>query len=391
MDILDGVRVADFSHAIAGPAAAMTLADLGAEVVKFEPLGGELSRTVGTGGTLYTAMNRGKRSVAVDLSAARGREVASRYVENADVVIESFRRGVMERWGLHYEAVHRTNPTVIYASVSGFAFSGPDAARRGMDLVLQAESGLMRLTGELDGPPLRVGMAVVDVFTAASLSQALLAALYRRERTGKGAHIEITLLDAALFAQIAQIGEFSRKGSEPRRTGNSATQGAPADVFQTADGFLLVVAFMPKHWQRFCEETGLTDLLTDPRFSSNELRCQNRKALTGLIEDRFRSASTEAWYRRLREANLLAGRVRTYSDILSDDCLKASGVFQNTVAPDGGSVVTTTLPYSIDGERAVSALPPPVLGHDTRALLLEWGFLDEQVQGLLADGVVQFG
>ena len=270
----------DFSQLIAGPSAGVMLADLGADVIKVEKPTGELGRTVGPEvgvPATFAAYNRGKRALAVDITTPEGREVVTKLIATSDVLIQNFRPGVMDRLGFGYEAVHEANPRLVYTSLSAYNPDGAGRNRPGTDAALQAESGLMAVTGPEDGDPYKVGVQVVDAATGLAIGQAILAALLQRTTTGVGAHLRLSLFEVATYVQSSAFAIASRFGHELDRPGNTAgALGAPTDLFRVADGFVMVVAYFPDQWKKLCTLLDVAELHDDPRFATNANRIAHK-------------------------------------------------------------------------------------------------------------------
>jgi len=387
---LAGVRVIDFGQYIAGPGAAMVLAELGADVIKVEPLAGDQARHIGRyGESMVRAYNRGKRSIALDLKSDAGREIALRLVGRSDVVIQNLRPGVMEKLGLGPAEVRAKNPNVIYLSISGFGSSGPSRHRPGYDIAAQAESGLMSVTGEPDRLPQKVGVPVVDAAAAHLGAQAVLAALYGRERTGVGETLEVSLLETALHLQAATWCEYLGGAPEPTRIGDGQPHNAPAaDVVPTRDGHIVLSAYAEEHWQRFCRVMGRKDLVTDPRFSTNAQRVAHRPELREVLRDCLSGYTSDECVDLLGRNQIVAGAVRRYRDVLASADVAASGMFVDATSPDGRHYRTLGLPYRLGD--APRAAPPaaPECGADGTAVLAEAGYSQTEIAALRHDRVV---
>ena len=311
---LAGVRVVDLSRVLAGPYATMTLADLGADVVKIEhPAGGDETRTWGppfAGGesAYFLSVNRGKRSVALDLKDPEGRELALELCARADVVIENFRPGGAARLGLDYEAVRKRRADVVYCTISGFGAREPHD-RAGYDFTVQAESGLMAITGEPDGEPMKVGVAIVDVLAGLNAATAILAALRRRDLTGEGDRVEVSLLDSA-FAALVNVGANALlTGEEPQRYGNAHPSIVPYQPFRAADGWIAVAAANDGLYTKLCEAIERPDLAGDERYATNEARVLNREPLIAELQAVFAARSTDDWEPLLLVAGVPAGKI----------------------------------------------------------------------------------
>ena len=388
---LDGLRVLELGQLLAAPCAGMVLADLGAEVVKVESFGGDPARELqtaaftGTGTSpTFLAFNRGKRSVALDLQTPGGQEVVRRLLARSDVLIESFRPGVMDRLGLGVDALRAVDPRLVYASLNGFGHVGPERNRRGVDLVIQAESGIMAVTGQPDGPPTKVGFTVVDVAAGHVLAQAILAALLRRERTGEGDHVTVSLVDVALHLQAAPMTEYLATGSLPPRCGNAAPMTAPADLFRTADGHLVISAYLDRHWRLLCESLGRPYLPADPRFATKVDRVRNRDALVSEMEATLRTDTSRGWMARLQGAGLAVGMVKTYADIESDPQVEAMGTLVEVGEED--AFRTVRLPAQFGSWAPQHRVRPPAVGEHTDAVLREVGYSDAEIAALAGMG-----
>jgi crotonobetainyl-CoA:carnitine CoA-transferase CaiB-like acyl-CoA transferase len=312
---LDGLLVADFSRVLAGPLCTQTLGDLGADVVKVERPGtGDDTRTwgppwVADGATYYLGLNRNKRSIALDLADAGDARVARRLAERADVLVESFRPGTIDRLGLGYETVAASNPRVVYCSISAFG-SGEQAARLpGYDLLLQAMSGLMSVTGEPEGRPLKVGAALIDMVCGLYATTAVLAALQARERTGRGQHVEVSLMDSALAGLLNQASAHLNAGVVPGRLGNRHPSIAPYETFRAADGDFAVAVGNDAIFGRLCEAIGRPELAGDERFATNASRLEHREELGALLEGAFHAEPAAEWVQRLSAAGVPAGPI----------------------------------------------------------------------------------
>jgi crotonobetainyl-CoA:carnitine CoA-transferase CaiB-like acyl-CoA transferase len=312
---LDGVLVADFSRVLAGPLCTMTLGDLGADVVKVErPDGGDDTREWGPpwhaeGATYYLGLNRNKRSVTLDLKDPGDLDLARRLAARADVVVESFRPGTIDRLGLGYEAVAAGNPGVVYCSISAFGTGERAAALPGYDLLLQAMSGLMSVTGETDGRPLKVGAALIDMICGLFAANAVLAALHARSRTGEGQRVHVSLMDSALAALLNQGSGYLNAGVVPGRLGNRHPSITPYETFRAADGDFAVACGNDALFRRLCAAIGRPELADDERYSDNRARLEHRDELTADLESAFAQADALEWVARLGEAGVPAGPI----------------------------------------------------------------------------------
>jgi crotonobetainyl-CoA:carnitine CoA-transferase CaiB-like acyl-CoA transferase len=386
---LAGVRVVDFSRVLAGPYATMTLADLGADVVKIEhPVGGDETRTWGppfAGGesAYFLSINRSKRSVALDLKDPEGRDLALELCARADVVIENFRPGGAARLGLDYGAVRARRPDVVYCTISGFGSREP-SDRAGYDFTVQAESGLMAITGEPDGEPVKVGVAIVDVLTGLNAATAILAALHRRDVTGEGDRVEVSLLDTA-FAALVNVGANALlTGEEPQRYGNSHPSIVPYQPFRAADGWIAVAAANEGLYSKLCLAIGRPDLAVDERYATNKLRVQNREALIAELQAVFAGRVTEEWERLLLGAGVPAGKIRNVGEALRTGEART----RHLDHPTAGAVELVAPPFELESALLGASTPPPLLGQHTAEVLAELGVDEERLASLEERGVI---
>ena len=389
---LAGHRVLDFSQLIAGPSAGVMLADLGADVIKVERPTGELGRTVGPEvgvPATFAAYNRGKRALAIDIATPEGREVVTKLIATSDVLIQNFRPGVMERLGFGYEAVHAMNPRLVYTSLSAYNPDGAGRDRPGTDAALQAESGLMAITGPEDGDPYKVGVQVVDAAAGLAIGQAILAALLQRTTTGMGAHLRLSLFEVATYVQSSAFAIASRFGQELDRPGNTAgALGAPTDLFRVADGFVMVVAYFPDQWKKLCTLLSVPEVHDDPRFTTNADRIANKEVLKQVLAPLFAQKGRAEWAGLLGEAGIIAAPVRTHLELVSDDELRGYGDFAWVDNDMTEPHWLPSTPYRSSSWSRVASDRPPRLGEDTIALMHELGFDDDEIRTLRVRDVV---
>ncbi|MEI7057766.1 CoA transferase [Nocardioides sp. CCNWLW239] len=387
---LTGIRVLDLGQYIAGPSAAQSLSDLGADVIKIESLAGDQTRGIGAfGDSMMRAFNRDKRSMALDLSHETGNAIMHRLLEDADVLIQNFRVGSAERLGLGAEELMERYPGLIYGSITGFGTRGPSKSRPGLDIAAQAEFGMMHTTGVAEGEPQRVGFHAVDTAAANALVAGILAALYTRTSTGRGTHVETSLMESALSVQAAAWGEFTVTGMAPRRKGNGQPYAAPAaDTFETSDGTIVISAYTPQKWAALCTLIGRPDMIEDPRFVDNPARVANRPAMVAAINEAFVDSTREEAVEQLLEAGIVAGAVRSFDEMVEDKDVVASGVLVDVAGPDGSSFTSPGLPFTLDGRRRTTSVSAPKLGQHTFSLLAELGFSFAEIDDLVASRVV---
>ncbi|MCJ0906915.1 CaiB/BaiF CoA-transferase family protein [Rhodococcus sp. ARC_M6] len=387
---LDGVRVIDFGQFIAAPAAAQVLVDLGADVIKVEPIHGEAARGIGPhGDAMLQTYNRNKRDIAVDLKDPRGQEIARQLIAGADIVLQNLRPGVMDSFGLGADDVRSRNPEIVYATVSGFGLHGPSKFRAGLDIAAQAESGLMWVTGESDGEPQKVGSQIVDAATAYVCAQAILGAYIRRLRTGEGDTVEVSLLEVAIHLQAPNWGAYLATGQEPKRRGNGQPTVAPAaDIMPTTDGSLVLSAYSEIHFRRLCELLGRSELADDPRFANNKARVENRTAMLAELHSVFATMTSDEAMGLLTPNGVVAGKINTYAEAMRSPDVEASGIFIEVSQPDGVSVTTLGTPWHLASIPKPPTAGTPNLGQHTGELLLELGYAAETISALAADGVI---
>ncbi|MEU9509133.1 CaiB/BaiF CoA-transferase family protein [Micromonospora sp. NPDC048170] len=370
---LSGVLVADFSRILAGPYATMLLADLGADVIKVEGPGGDDTRTwtppvrEGTS-TYYLGVNRNKRSIALDLADLDDLDVARRLAGRADVMIQNFRPGGLRRFGLDYDSVAAVNERIVYASISGFG-AGAGANLPGYDLVVQAASGLMSLTGEPDGPPYKAGVAVFDVIAGLHAAVAILAALHHRERSGTGQHVEVDLLSSALSGLVNQTSGHVAGGATPFRMGNAHPSLFPYEPLPTADGDLVVIAGNDGQFRKLCQVLGLPELPDDPRFGRNQDRTVNRAVLRPILVARLVRRTRDEWFRDLRAAGVPCAPINTVAEGV--DLARELGLDPVVTA---GDVPGIRNPIGFTATPPRYDLPPPALdehGDEIRSWLVD--------------------
>lgn len=330
---LHGLKVVELAQMIAAPSASLLLADYGAEVVKIEPPSGDGCRQLKSPATrslkqspIFDAYNRDKELCTLDLTSEEGREAAMALIAEADVLIESSRPGAMERLGLGADALLQRFPTLIYASVSGFG-RGPEGRKRGgVDMIVQAESGMMALTGERDGPPTKIGFTVIDAACGHALCHGILGALIKRMRTGLGGRVEASLYDVALHLQTGPIAEYRATGEQTERSGNGSLLAAPANLYRCRDGEIVLSAYLDPHFHRLAELLGAAHLRDDPRFATASSRVENRDALNIAIASRLCDRAAGEWVEILRAGGLLVGEVKTFRQVFEDPIQAESGL-----------------------------------------------------------------
>lgn len=395
---LSGVRVLDAARVLAGPFCGQLLADLGADVIKLERPGqGDDTRGWGPPyvagfpdlSAYFLSCNRGKRSLTLDIGTPDGSEIFHRLLAKCDVLIENFRTDSAEKLGLSPQTLLAKHPRLVACSISGFGRTGPLADAPGYDFAIQALSGLMSITGPPDGPPYKVGVAVADVLTGLYASNAILAALHARARTGHGYAIDLALADCALASQVNLAQAYLTSGTVPKRQGNSHLQIVPYQLFATADGYLVLNVGNDGQWKAFCTAAGAPDLGAEPRFATNRQRVELRSEVVPKVEALMKRVATAEWEKRLAEANVPHAVVRTYDAVFGDPQTLSRGMKLTVRDPAGNPVDLVGNPVVMRGAPATAPTMPPRLGEQTAAVLSELLGLDAAaVNALKAKGVV---
>ncbi len=392
---LAGLKVIELAHIMAGPVCGLMLADMGADVVKVEKVpGGDDSRhflppEVGGESAAFMMMNRNKRGIAVDLKSPGGQAVVRRLLISADVVIENFRRGTMERLGLSYETLSPANPGLIYCEISGFGRSGPYAGRPGFDLIAQGMSGLMSITGEGPGrPPVKVGAPVTDITAGILGAMGVAAAYAERQRSGRGQRIDTSLFEAGIVHTYWQSAITLATGRAPGPLGTAHPLNAPYQAFATADGWVTVGAANQANWQRLTRVVGAPELTEDPRFADNAARMANLPALVAALERRFATRTTADWLERLEAAGVPAGPVLDVAEMQRDPQTRARSMVTKVPHSRLGAVETLGLPVKFSVTPGAVARGAPLYGEHTREVLAEAGYAAAEIEALIEEGAV---
>ena len=385
MEPFGDVDVLDLTQSIAGPLSTQLLGALGASVVKVEPLEGDDFRSL-LGGAVFASYNLGKRSLALDLKTEDGREAAQELAARADVVVESFRPGTLEQFGLDYDSVSEDNPEVVYCSVSGFGPEGPYSDRPAYDPILQSMSGLLSTTGYPDRPPVRVGASVIDCGTGMTAAFAVASALAERDRTGEGQRVEVSLFDVAVSWMGYWLAHYTATGETPSRAERGGFAGlAPNGVFEAGDGRQLYVsAANDRQFRRLCDAIDREDLLD--AYGTADERWERREALSGALSAAFEGYDREPLVAAFVEAGVPAGPVRTVDELLEDAHVRARELLTDTETPSAGEIRTAGVPFATGDGRPPLPGRPPALGEHTRAVLSELGYTEEQIEAMLAAG-----
>jgi len=391
---LAGVRVLDLTRVLAGPFCAMLLGDMGAEVVKIEEPGkGDDTRSwppfVGGEATYFMSVNRNKKSVTLNLKAPESRRILGALVKRSDVLLENFRPGTMEKLGFGYRALAKVNPRLVYCSISGFGESGPEAHRAGYDLIVQAESGLMDITGFADGPPVKVGTSIADLVAGMSAAHGVTLALLARARTRRGQKVEIAMLDAMAALLTYQAGIYFATGQRPVRRGNAHPSIVPYEVFKAADAYLTLGVANNSLWTKCCAALDRPDLARDGRFDTEAKRVQNRDTLIPLLNEILGARTVEEWLKRFEAAGIPAGRIKTVAEVCESEHLKARGMVVTLPHPKASRVTVMGVPIRLHGTPGRAGAAPPVLGQHTDLVLRTLvGLSRAEIAGLRRKGAI---
>lgn len=395
--IMHGVRVLDLTNVLAGPFATLHLALLGAEVIKIErPGSGDLARKLGTMtelneqlmGTSFLAQNANKKSVTLNTKSPEGKEIFKKLVKDADVLVENFRPGVMDRLGLGYEILKEINPGLIYCAISGFGQSGPDAKKPAYDQIIQGLSGEMAVNGDERLNPLRTGFPVCDTVGGLNGAFAIMAALYHRERTGEGQFIDIAMLDSIMPLMGWVAANLLIADREPVPMGNDNFTAAPSGVFSTGDGHINIAANKQEQWESVCDVLGLEELKTDPRFQKRDIRKQNRKQLTPLLEVKLAERGTKEWVELLNANGVPSGAILSLRDALQQPQIKHRETLKNVSVDGIGSIPLFNLTAKFEQTPGDITSPPPRLSAHTAEVLAAIGINEDELTDLKTRNVI---
>jgi crotonobetainyl-CoA:carnitine CoA-transferase CaiB-like acyl-CoA transferase len=387
---LSGVKVLDFTQLMAGPSATMLLGDMGAEVIKIEQIDGELSRRLGASlKTIFLAYNRNKRSVSMDLKQREAQEIVHKLVADSDILVQGFSPGVMDRMGLGYEDLLKIQPRLVYASLSGFGDSNTGQGRKGVDAVVQAETGIMASTGDPDGHPFKVGFQVVDAAAGLALAQGILASLRLRDMTGEPQYLSTSLYDVSAFLQGHYFVEASVTGIEVSRTGNTGGELAyPTDLFETSDGgYIQMAAYLPEQWRLLCEAIERPDLYSDPRFAEGSARVANRQLLRTELVNAIGARTRDEWTSRFRRSGIIAGPVLAHGEVMRSEEARQNHTFVQSECGDQ-RYTAVRMPFTSEAYEIPDLVSAPTLGADTDKVLAELGYTEEQIAALRESGTI---
>ena len=390
---LENIKVVDLTRTLAGPFCTQNLADMGADVVKIEePNDGDETRKwppIWNGeSTQFLSFNRNKRSLSVNLKSDEGLAIVKKLAAGADIMIESFRAGTLARFGLGYDDIRAVNPDIIYCTISGYGRTGPMASKPGYDLIIQAYSGLMHLTGEPDGAPQRVGFSLVDLFTGMLAFGSIVTALYHRDQTGEGQLIDAALLDGQVAAMSYHATGYIGTGVEPHRLGSGHPSLVPYQSFPASDGYFILGVANPNLWERFCHAIGHTELKDDPKFATNPDRVAHRAEMIDLLNGVFATNTVAHWVKVIDDAGVPVGPINKTSDVVADAQVKARDMFLPIDHPNVPDLRVPNSPIKLQGTPARLRRPPPLLGQHNDEVLAELGYAAADIAVLKNAGVI---
>ena len=391
---LEGLKVVDLTRTLAGPFCTQLLGDMGADVIKIEePSHGDETREWGPFwngvSTQFISFNRNKRSIALNLRDRRAAEICLKLTKQADVMIESFRKGTTDRMGIGYSTVQELNPRIVYCAISGFGRTGPMADRPGYDLILQGYGGMMSTTGEANGPPMRVGYSMVDVFTGMMAYGAILSALIAREKTGKGQLVEASLLEGQVAAMSYHATGYLATGRVPGPMGSAHPALTPYQAFPTADGHFILGCANDGLWRRLCPAISRPELADDPRFSTNAQRVQHRTELISMLTELFLTRNTAEWVETISQAGVPCGPINQVSDVVNDPQVQAREMIVPLNHPRVADLRVPGSPLKLTETPATVRRHPPDLGEHTEEVLAELGYNSQEIDELKREGVIR--
>ncbi len=382
MQPLQGIRVLDLSRVLAGPYCTMVLGDLGADVIKVEPPEGDETRGWGppfAGGesAYYLCVNRNKRGIVINLKTDEGKKILRDLALRSDVLVENFRPGTLEKFGLDFATLHELNPKLIYCSITGFGQTGSMKDKPGYDFMIQALGGLMSITGVPDGEPMKTGVAVVDLFAGQNAIIAILAALQARTLTGRGQHLDISLFDSQLGWLANVASNYLISGKLPKRHGNAHANIVPYQSFQASDGWFAIAVGNDKQFVRLCEMLGKPEIAMDEKFAMNSGRVQNRAEITSLLASIFKAASVSEWLAKLDEAEIPCGPIQNFEQVFLMPTVKEREMLVKMDHPTIGEIPLVGSPLKMSDTPVEYRLHPPLMGEHTQEVLRELGYLDD--------------
>lgn len=391
--VLEGLKILDLSRQLAGPFATMTMADMGAEVIKVEPPGkGDDSRSWGpfaAGESCYFfSANRGKKSIVVDLKTEKGKEIIKKIAAESDVVIENFRTGVMERLGLDYSVLKKVNPGIIYCHITGFGEDGPDANRAGVDIALQAFTGIMSLTGYPNQPPVRVGLSLCDIATGMFAVIGILGAYNAKKETGKGQKVSVSLMESMIsWLSYHGVG-YLVKGEIPGKYGSGMANIEPYRAFKTKDGYVVIGVGNDRNWARLCNVLGRPELANDERFRTNPARMENKEELLAMLNEFFETKGTKEMETAINEQGIPCSAVKNIAEVLADPQVKARKMVADLPHPDVPELKVLRTPISFTDGTNMTDIYPPRLGEHSVEVLEKLSYSAEEINNLIEEKVI---
>jgi len=391
---LEGIKVLDLSRALAGPYCTMMLADMGAEVIKLEiPGRGDDSRGWGPpfleGESAYfMSVNRNKKSMTLNLKKERALEIIHKLIKQSDVIVENFRPGTMEKLGLSYDKVNNINPKIVYCSISGFGQDGPYHLLPGMDQVLQGMGGLMSITGELNGPPIKVGVAVADIAGGMFAAFGIMIALFNREKSGKGQRIDNSLLDNQIAWLTYRAGSFFVSGEIPKPLGSGHPVIVPYQAFKAKDTYFNLAVGNDQLWVKFCKAVGLEEIMNDPKYATNSMRVKNREEVVKIVEDLICTKEAEEWLKILTDAGIPCGPIYTIDKLFNDPQVLHRKMVEELDHPKAGIIKVTGIPIKLSDTPGEILTAPPFLGQHTIEILHDLGYSERDIKAMYQDNII---
>ncbi|MBP1931397.1 CaiB/BaiF CoA transferase family protein [Ammoniphilus resinae] len=393
MIALKNIRVIDLTQVMAGPYCSMLLADMGADVIKVEPPGkGENTRQMGPPfvngeSGAFLSVNRNKRGMTINLKTEEGKKLFHKLATTADVVVENYRPGVVRRLGIDYETLSGINPRIVYCSISGFGQTGPYSNRGGYDLIAQGMTGIMSVTGERGGNPVKCGLPITDLGAGMFACYGILTALLAREHTGKGQYVDTSLFEAGIAMSVWESTEYWYSGQIPQPTGSGHRISTPYQAFKASDGYFTVGADAPHHWPKFCEIIRLPNLPYDERFIDGTVRLKNLSELILLVEEQTKNQTRSYWMEKFEDAGIPAGPIQTYAESLCDEHTLSRKMVTNLEHPIAGSIKALGIPVKLSETPGEIKSPAPLLGEHTEEILQEIGFENEEIKRMRQNGI----
>mgnify|MGYP000873791299 CR=1 FL=1 len=395
MPALEGIRILDLTRALAGPYCSLMLGDYGADIIKIElPGRGDDTRQWGppyinAESAYFLSINRSKRSLTLNLKETKGKDIFIKMARNADVILENFTPGVMKRLGIDYDSVKTVNSEIIFCSISGFGQTGPYRNKPAYDQMMQGVGGIMSLTGEPDGPPQKMGIALTDIGAGMLGAFAIMTALFHRQRTGEGQYIDVSMLDNQVARLTYQAGTFFGTGTPPPRLGAAHPNLVPYQAFQCSDGkFVNVAVGNERFWERFCNAINRMDLMENPIYKTNQDRVKNRSGLVSLLQQEFANKKASEWVEVLEESGVPSGAINDLSDVFADPQVVHRDMILEMDHPTAGRIKQTGLPIKFSGTPGSIDIPPPLLGQHNEEILTELGFAPEEIRALQREQII---